>query len=170
MGEFISKPVGLLRLHGYPDTRGGGAGVTFARNFATGPATAGIFVEVQPQLPWEIIDSGASPGVDVPITPRATGVVRIIGVVTVKNASINPVSVQVIVQIDGVNLPFPSLETVMVDAGGTLAIPILAEQTGLAIGVMANVEIQVSADTVDAITYAIQSSSVEVQEVPVATG
>jgi len=158
--------------HVYDERRGGGSAASpFARNFAAGPTlTTSIAAGGGTQIPWEVIDSGAPAGVDVPITPQSTGVVRISGVISLKNSTGSAVAAQVEVQVNDVSLTFPNAENATVDADGFEAIPFLAEATGLTIGVTVNVQILVIAGGSDAISAVAESSTLDVQEVAVATG
>lgn len=183
MGEFR---IGRSRAqHSYPETRRNTT-LQFARNFAAGPGettdvASGNGITGGTQIPWAIIESVGvvfPPGVvDVPITPRITGIIQITGVVEVKSSAPAIVLVQVQLGVDGGALPaggrssVPLLETVTVDAGGE-AIPILVDLPAiLAIGVTRTIQIVVS-DILGAgtVILALESSTLDVQEVPAATG
>lgn len=167
MTEFVGR-TGSNRVYSYPETRRGVSPLTaFARNFATGPK-AGISIgDPGIQVQWNSIDVGVDPDEDVPITPISTGIVRISGVIAVSNDPGAPVSILVEIQVDDVTLPIPlTLYSTVADAG-QVAIPFLAEVT-LPIGVTSNIQIFVTGDAGTALMQ--ESSSIEVQEVAVATG
>jgi hypothetical protein len=155
--------------HSYPIPRAA-TSVPYARNAAVGPAASVPITTVAAAIPWAIIESGAAPGVNVPITPRSTGIVRIHSVVTVKNSSNAPVQATVAAVVNGTPLPVPGFESVTIPASGSMAIPILTETPPLPIGVLANIEIAVVASADAALSLIFASSSLEVQEVQAATG
>ena len=170
MTEFVGR-TGALRVYSYPETpRAVSPLAAFARNFATGPkeitiGSGGI------QIPWNSIDVPPPSGnVDVPITPRATGVVLISGVVTVQNSSGISADVVVTIQVNGVALPPATFFGIApLPDGETVTIPFLAETspTDTPVGVTSNIEIFVVGLNV---TLATDDSAVSVQEVSVATG
>lgn len=158
--------------HFYPEPRGG-VPVTFARNFAAGPPSDTLVVGGDgTQIPWSVIDSGAPMGPDVPITPQSTGVIRVTSVVVVQNISTDPAIegiVQLDVQVNGVSIGIPVAEQFTITINGLKSIQIVAETSALPIGVTSN--IQVLTTLVDGALRVIEgSSTVEVQEVSVATG
>lgn len=105
--------------------------------------------------------------VNVPITPRATGIVLISGVVTVQNGSGSPVAAELTIQVDGTPIPVPAFAGFDPLADGeTVTIPFLAETT-IPIGETHNVQILVTANGADLIADA---SALSIQEVSVATG
>lgn len=159
--------------HIYPERRPAGVPAPpTARNFAGGPASdTPISAGGGTQIPWDVIASGAPSGVDVPITPQSSGVILIVGVVTVENTSDAPVDVTVKAQVNGSTITIPATDTFTVDGDdGSKAIRIVAEVTGLSVGVLVNVHLLVIAGSSDAITLSAGSSTVDVQEVPVSTG
>jgi hypothetical protein len=171
MGEFR---IGFkYARHSYPDPpRGGGVSPTsFARNFAVGPATDTDISITGTDVPWSAIDVGA-PGVNVPITPIATGIAVISGVLTVKNTSGSDTLIVVVgVAVNNVLLAFPLAESTVIPINSTLAIPFLAEATGLALNAASNVQIVVTTPDQDGVGQIVgESSSVDVQEVAAATG
>jgi hypothetical protein len=170
MSEFVGR-TGSLRVYSYPETRRVAATPTpFARNFATGPKNDASIADGI-QITWNLIDSTGTSGTDVPITPQSTGVVLISGVVSAKNTSGGPVSgIVVVVQVNGVNLPIPVFQgfAPLLDVGdtGEVSIPFLAE-TNIPVGTTRNIQIFV---TGAGGTLIGESSSINVQEVAVATG
>lgn len=171
MSEFRSG--NKAKSHPYPATPRGGGALAFARNFASGPALDTAFSLSSPQqINWNVKDSGSPPGVDVPITVRATGRFLISGMVSVENTSASPVNVQVTIQVNGLSLPVPASARSLLDAApaenvSTIVIPfttLLA--TGLLPGTAFNVQVLVSADD-DVTTSSIvaESCTIEIQEI-----
>lgn len=170
MSEYVGR-TGALRLYSYPESRRTAQIGPFARNFAIGPALQTAVTTGGTLVPWAAIESGAPPGTDVPITPKVTGVLVISGVITLKNASGAPVTVQLRVEINGVPLLAPLLEEATVDASGFEAVPFMTEPVFLlVVGTTVNIQILLTPTDDDAISIAIESSSLSIQEVPVATG
>jgi len=150
------------------------------------------------QIFWGVIGAGTAPSVNVTITPRVTGLIRVSGVVTVGKAVAFPVNILVQVQlgVDGApplpsppggRMPVPLLETSTLDAAiatglpppipadlGSLAIPIYIPilPVVLAIGVTRTIQIVVSVLSAGGTgtSLILGSSTIEVQEVPAATG
>lgn len=142
-----------------------------ARNFASGPATdTAVAVGGGTQLPWSAIGVGTPPDVDVPITPQTSGVILVTGVIVVENSSGAPVDVIVRVQVGNVSMAVPASETFSVDANGFKALRIVAETAALTIGTPATIQILAIASAGGVIRFSGQSSTLDVQEVPVATG
>jgi hypothetical protein len=170
MGEFrIGRK---YAHHFYPDTPRGAGALSLARNFAMGPGdptdvvTAG---DGGTQIPWDFIESDGPLGVDVPITPRVTGQILFKGVVVVKNNSLSPVNVTVQVEIDDLTLFAPVLQET-VTANGLAAIPFEALTfTPIPIGVLATVQVILTASVNDAITLNVDGSTIEIEEVLPAT-
>ena len=165
MSEFVGR-TGSRRVYSYPEApRGGSPLSAFARNFATGPKgsppTGG-------QILWNSIDVGADPDEDVPITPRATGILLIRGVVGVSNTSGAPVLVTVTVQIDDADLVPLSFQVTVPD-GSFESIPFQVETTptDTPVGETHNIQVFVAGDGA---TTPVDSSSISVEEVAVATG
>lgn len=162
----------------YPERRGGGATPTeaFARNFASAPADQ-ILIPEDPgaQVVWNSISSGAPASADVPITPAVTGIIMVRGVICLKNTSSDPQvdsGVQVLVQVG--NPPavtlIPFLELVTVEIGDAVVVPILTQTDPQPIGVPTSISILLLAGDAGTISLVSQSSSLEIQEVPAATG
>lgn len=107
---------------------------------------------------------------NVPITPRATGVVRVIGVISLKSAAVGAENVQVVVQVNGVSLEIPELEQTTITAGGRETLPVLTEITGLPLNTVANVRIVLIATAGGVISAVDESCSLELHEVIPATG
>lgn len=169
MTEFIGR-TGAKRLYSYPEPPRASALTLLARNFATGPKNS-VAIGAGVEIPWNAIDvAPSSPSPDVPITPRSSGIVLISGVVTVANGGAAQ-SISITVRVNGVDLFVPNNLLSTVADHGQVAIPFLAETTALdtPVGVTANIRIFVSGSNG---TTAVESeaSSIEVQEVPAATG
>jgi len=176
MSEFVGR-TGALRVYSYPENRLQGSSASFARNFASGPAGATDIPVAGILVPWSSPDAG-TPGTDVPITPRSTGLVLITGVITVKSTSGNQETVTLEVLVNGVPLAVPFVENLTIEPGGVIAIPILTETNShinggpLPLGTTADVSIFLSASVDDPVVLQVstESSTLELQEVPVATG
>ena len=107
---------------------------------------------------------------DVTITPQSSGVIRVSAVISVENEHAGPEDVSIQVQVDDVTVPVP-LDLIYTFAGqGTVAVPVLAEITGLTIGAPITIQILAAADSDGHLVFVERSSTIEVQEVPVATG
>jgi hypothetical protein len=126
-------------------------------------------------IPWAVVGVG-TPGINVQITPIATGRVLISGVIIVKSVSGVQESVSVQLVVNGFPLGAPLFEQPTIEAGGQVAIPILMEVNAftlgslLPIGVLANVQILLTASTVDVLQMVDESSSLDLQEVSAPTG
>jgi hypothetical protein len=176
MSEFVfhTGGIGAGRLHSYPETRGGGnALLAFARNFASGPLEVTTIPTAGIEVPWDPIYSGATPGVDVPITPRATGLIRVSGVLDVKNSSDTPETVNLVIRIGAIELAFPFLESNSLESGASEAIPFLAETLSteaFPLGATVNVRVFVTSTSDTDVQLIALASSIEVQEVAAPTG
>lgn len=158
----------------YPDPRGSGNGDgPFARNSATGPDNVtAISAGGGTQVPWNVIDSGAVGGVNIPITPLSTGVVRIQGVISIKNSANAVVDVHLEVQVDDVSLPVPFNEANTIQGSNATsfeAVPFMIVTT-IPIGSTSNVQILLKASSADSLSVIAESSTIDIQEVPAATG
>lgn len=107
----------------------------------------------------------------IPITPIATGIVVIQGVLSVENNVAGAEGLLGAILVNGAPLPVPSA----IEASFNLEItdgpvPFLAEVTGLPLGVRADIQIELAADTVGGITLVGDGSTIEVREMQAATG
>ena len=136
--------------------------------FAAGVTTFDISAPVDVTTTVGAIRNGTSNSVDVPITPRTTGVVKIQGVVLIGNETGAPVDVTVVIQVNGVNLPVPTQAAAVQLAAttGLATLPFLAE-TLLPVGVTSLIQVAVAGDGA---TLIAEDCSIEVQEVSFATG
>lgn len=164
MTEFVGR-TGSLRLYSYPETRRGGAAVSYARNYATGTKGGSLIGPAGREITWNAIDVGSDPSIDVPITPLSTGVVLVSGVATLLNGTGAPILVTIRVHVDDVAVGAPFAATT-VPAGGEMAIPFLAETDVLSLSAHF-IQIFVDGDGANLIA---DGSAVNVQEVPVSTG
>ena len=161
--------------HVYPSTggRGGGAAAALARNFATGPKSDTEITGGGILVPWNGIDVGASPSVNIPITPKSTGIVTISGIITISNSSESSFDIEIDVQVEGSVLPNASFFLVPLAAGETIGIPFLAETTptDTPVGVTKHVQISVNGDPGDVdLILLVEASAISIQEVSTATG
>jgi len=175
MGEFrIGRK---FASHSYPEPRRDTT-VAFARNFAKGPATSTIIAAgnlVQPftggtLVPWDFIESGAPLGTSVPITPVTTGIMLVSGVVCVKSTSTADAFVFVQVLLDGDLVPVPFEAVATIPPDGTVVIPILTEEIE-APGPTFNWSIRLVAFNSDGVlSLFMESSTLNIEERPAATG
>lgn len=174
MGEFIFNRGRSKTAHSYPEAPRGGSPLTaFARNFAAGPATDTAVPTAGIEIPWGLIYSGASPGVNIPITPRATGRIRVSSVIAIKNNSDATQRVTIVVRIGAIELAFPFLEANSIEAGGVEMIPVLAETLvgeALPLGASVNARIFITSTDDTDVELVGLNSTIEVQEVPIPTG
>ncbi len=174
MTEFVGR-TGALRLYSYPETPRGGAAAALARNAAFGPTNTTPILTSPTSVPWQSLDVGTA-GVTVPITPRVTGVVRIIGVVGVKSSSVIQESLTVHVAVDGELLFIPFDPAPTIEPGGYILIPILTEVNAftngaaLPLNVTATVQVVLTANNPDVLSIDPGSSSLDINELLPATG
>lgn len=174
MTEFVGHAIGT-RHYSYPETPRGAGALAFARNVAGGPAgevPTDIAVSPGTQVPWSGIAVGTAPSVNVPITPKVTGHLRITGVLTIVNVSGTPRLVLVQLQIGGVTpVLIPEIEQPTIPAGDIVAVPILFETAPpqTPIGTTSNIQILLTAS--GAGLGLVQLSSIlDIQEVGLETG
>lgn len=111
------------------------------------------------------IENASTPTVNVPITPRTTGVVLITGVVGfINGGSGGPINVSVTVEANGTPVIVTSYESVVDNTSAT--IPFMAE-VFLPVGVTSNIQVSVTGDNADLIG---DGSAINIQEVSVSTG
>jgi hypothetical protein len=173
MSEFVGHAIGS-RHYSYPETPRGAAvgGGEFARNFAIGPATATPVTTAGTPIPWEVVTVAGTNPEDVPITPRSTGTLRISGVVSVENDSVNTDDVTVQLRIDGTVFPVPApmVSTGEGGEGGFSVIPFLFVLVGVPIGVQMILGLVVTSGADSEIGVTAHNSTMDVEEVPLATG
>jgi len=112
-----------------------------------------------------VIEDASTPTVNVPITPRTTGVVLITGVVGITNGSGGPVNVTVAVVVNG-GTPIPVASAAPVPDGTLMTLPFMAEAF-LPLGPTSNIQVVVTGDGAD---LTADGSAINIQEVSVATG
>lgn len=166
MGEFR---IGRSHAkHSYPDTPRA-AVAAYARNFAQGPAALTSIVAGGTQLPWAVIESGAPAGVHVPITPRVTGKIRLIAAITIQSDGEGADIVQVQAQINDITIATPLVQSTVI-AGGFGAIPFVLDIPALLpIGSQLDISLLVT-DADGGTSLTVQSSTLDIQELPLATG
>ena len=156
--------------HTYPEPRGSGT-TPFARNFAYSQEGQNQPIPQDPAevaVIWDPISSGAPAGTNVPITPVSTGIIRILAVISV-GKTVADGTVTITIHVNGVEIEPPESFRAEIDVDGFAAIPVLAEVSGLPLGVVANIQIFATSSGVGA-ELIEESSSIEVQEVQAATG
>jgi hypothetical protein len=168
MTEFVGR-TGSHRVYSYPETRRSSNPLTaFARNYATGSKTGIVIGAGGSNVTWNAVDAGVPPTTaDIPITPIATGIVLVSGVVTIENTTGAPILATVTVHLDDVAVPVPFAATT-IPAGATVAIPFLAETEAIS-PLSETHRIQVFVDAEGA-TILVDGAVANVQEVAVATG
>jgi hypothetical protein len=162
--------------HTYPESRATTT-VPLARNSASGPDES-TDIDTTVQVPWNVIENGAVAGVNVPITPKTTGVIHVTGVITV--ASTDLTLVQLFVEVSGVDAPVPAAEAMTVAASAVVAIPfdvILGAgangapiATPLVIGATVPVQIRLAQTVGAGANIVALSSTISIQEVVPVTG
>lgn len=168
MGEFrIGRK---YAQHSYPDTPRGAGALSLARNFAIGPNAPTTITTGGVQVPWDIIESGASPGVHVPITPRVTGRMLFSGVIQVSNNDDAPVDISVQVQVQDSTLLVPLVQqTVPADGEAAIAFEILSLAL-FTVGVARNISVLVTASANVDVVLTTDNSTLEIEEKSFATG
>lgn len=177
MGGFR---IGRTRAqHTYPESRRNTT-VPYARNSALfvldGQGNTPMVLSGTPTpIPWTSIESTfPTGGVDVPITPRTTGLVLLTGMVT---ATVSPENseanllVQIKVGTALLTVPF-ALEDIPAGTAApqTITIPIVfSGPIPLPIGVTTNIQIQVS-QTVGSDAASVVDATLSLQEVQLPTG
>jgi hypothetical protein len=153
--------------HTYPSSQGNST-LLFARNFAQGPAAPQEITASPVNVGWASIESGATPGTSVPITPKQTGLLLITGVVEMENGGEVPVNVQIQVAVGGITVATPATE-VTVGAGAFATVPVQA-LVGQAVGATYDISLVVTVSVLSALTLNTNDSTLSVREVPAATG
>lgn len=176
MGHLIGK--GRSARETYPRSPaagGGGSGSAFASNAASGPASLpNDVVPLGTLVPWSAIASGATPTVAIPIHPAVTGRMRISGSVGIVNASVDalPLSVQLV--IDGTTF-FGTFQQATLETAGTSEVQIpflyeLFEGASLSLGAHTIGIIVKSVGSLTTANIRVQTCSIDIQELPAATG
>lgn len=176
MSEF--RTGNKAKSHPYPITPRSGGLFAFARNSAAGPE-ADTLIAISPGgtfINWNFIAAGPASGVNVPVVPRVTGIIRVIGVVTIKNTtgSLRQVTIEVFVGNVVLQVPFGELPTL--EPNALAVFPILTEVNAntfgapAAIGVTADIRVRLTADVSDSLQLIQESSTLDVQELPPPTG
>jgi hypothetical protein len=148
-------------------------GAPAVRQITTVPVFGGVFTTFSINMAIDGVTTAGviSDSANVPITPRATGVVRISGVVTFLNSSGSPIDLATVqVQVNGITLPSPDDARVgpLADED-VITIPFLAETTPTDTPIGTTALIQILVTGVDATLFA-DDSVLDVQEVSIATG
>lgn len=169
MTEYVGR-TGAKRNYSYPENPRAAALGLFARNFASGPKVDTNIADVEVNIPWNSIDVPPNAGnTDVPITPRATGVVLISGMVAVANTSGAQCAVLITVKLDGVPIAPPTVMSPTVENGGLVIVPILIE-VDIPVGETHAISVSAEGEAVSNVILVGEGSSLNLQEVSVATG
>ena len=165
MSEFVGR-TGSMRVYSYPERRGGGEALPFARNYAT--ADKGQTVGPGGRLvQWNSIDVGPDPSTDIQITPLSTGQILVSGVVTLNNPTGASIGASITVELDGAPITVPVFVTTIL-AGDSAAVPFLVE-TEIISPLNEQHLIQVLV-TGNGLAIVDGEGVANVQEVPVSTG
>src|SRR5512147_2902491 len=166
MGEFrIGRK---YAQHSYPESRRDTT-VPYAGNFAQGPTDNTAISSGGTQIPWTVIASGAPAGVDIPITPKSSGRIRLVGQVVVDNISEGNATVSVQAQVDGVTISTPSSQTEFSTDITIDTVPFVLDLT-LPVGVLANIQLLVTASGNDELELTAACSTLDISEIPAPTG
>jgi len=133
--------------------------------FASGVTTFDLTAPIDGSTVGGTIENASTPTVNVPITPRVTGVVLITGVVGFINGSGGPVNASVTVEANGTPISVPVSFAALGD-GTQVTVPFMVEAF-LPVGVTSNIQVSVTGDAADLIA---DGSAINIQEVSVATG
>lgn len=172
MGEFR---IGRTRAqHSYPESRQNTT-VPYARNSALFVKTSMVLTGTPAPIPWSLIESTFAGGVNVPITPKTTGLVLLTGMVTIVNTDSGHVArVLLNIKVGAFVLAAPfSIADLPANPspGSTITIPIVfSGPTPLLIGSTTNIQIQASQTGADADTVSVVDATLSLQEVVPATG
>lgn len=175
MGEFR---IGRSRAqHSYPDTRGAGP-AGFARNSAFGPPDGIQAISATgDKIKWSTLEVGTPGSTEVPITPQVTGIVRVIGSVVCRNTALSSANTMTVeIFIGGVGLGARSISTIdgaTESESGFITIPVLFDFAGpsaLSVGVAHKIELNVVPLQGGTSTAVVTLSSIDIQELPAATG
>jgi hypothetical protein len=151
----------------YPTSRGLG-GLSYARNYAGGPATPqGVVVAPGAPVNWALVESTGAAGTSVPITPKSTGLVLVSGTIVATNGAGTVQSLSVQVAVDGV-LATPASVVALGAAGTANSEATVAFQAllgPLSVGIAHSVTVVVLASAGGDVTLATGDSTVSVQEV-----
>jgi hypothetical protein len=175
----MSFRIGRSRAqHTYPDTPRGASGA-YARNSAFGPlnGTQAIPASGGTKVRWAAMEVGATGGTTVPITPQVTGIVRaIVNVVAVNPTdAADDIAVQFVV--DGVPVSggatVSTLPAALESQSGAITIPLVLDFAGsqkLSVGVAHTIEVLVTSVLGVSGKSVTGLSTVDLQELPAATG
>jgi len=162
--------------HTYPETPRA-APAAFARNSAVRKGSPITITDTFAEISWTIIESNGGSGVDVPITPSVTGVVRLLVVLVVSNVSSTPTNVFVQARVNHVTQTFPAIATT-VDARlsddppipGLETVTYLLDGVLVPVGVPYNIEIYISTTPMSGDELNLADVTLDIQELPLATG
>jgi hypothetical protein len=93
----------------------------------------------------------------------------ITGEISIANTAEGALDVQAQIQVDGSTQTFPLLEKITVPAGGFGVIPIVAVPPLMTVGTTKNISILLTASA-EGLQLSPESSEINIQEVPLATG
>jgi len=169
MSEFVGHAVGT-RYYSYPETPRGGGALAFARNSGTAGDETSIS-QAGVQVQWTEREVAGATNVDVPITPRVTGIIRFLGMFYIQNEGPGNVQdVTVTLQVNGSDVASVAATVETVGEGsGSETIPFILTGPGFTVGTTYNVQFKLSKATGSGSLLMI-TGTVDVQELPRATG
>jgi hypothetical protein len=173
MGEFrIGR---TFARHSYPDTPRG-ASAAFARNSAFGPNSPPLSVDpvAGTLITWQSIEVGTIGGTVVPITPKVTGIVRVIVNVVFENAgAADVVGVDLLVNGATTGTTESTIDSSSEAGHAFITVPWLVDFAGgfkLPVGATYNLEVKVAQLHGSGTISVIGVTSIDIQELPAATG
>lgn len=176
MTEFVGR-TGSRRLYSYPETPRGGGALAFARNSAVGPDAPLAITQAGVLTTWSAVESLAvtPPNTtNVPITPRVTGVARVICTLVVQNLDTTQI-VEAILQLGGAPIAsFPN--TILGPGEGPDEVEVITfvfdfnpTTALLPLNVAAQISVLLLA-SVDDTSLQLNTATIDIQELPAATG
>jgi hypothetical protein len=174
MGEFrIGR---TFARHSYPDTPRAGGLAALARNSAFGPDSPPLAVDPVngTKLTWQSIEVGTPGGTVVPITPKVTGIVRVIVNVVFENAGASDViGVDLLVNGSTTGTTESTIDASSEGGSAFITIPWVVDFAGgvkLPVGPTYNLEVKVAQLHGSGTISVLGVSSIDIQELPPATG
>jgi hypothetical protein len=159
--------------HTYPQSGGAQQALpAFARNFAQGPAADfPLTTDTATPIVFSFIESEGGSSNSIPITPRVTGVVLVVGTAECINTSDGDLEqLTLLLGLSNVTpLSNPVASNFVEDGGGLASVTIQARLL-LAVGVTAHITLFALADAPSDLTLRALNSTLSIQEVGLATG
>jgi hypothetical protein len=173
MGEFrIGR---TYARHSYPDTPRG-ASAAFARNSAFGPNSPPLSVDpvAGTKVPWQQIEVGTAGDTVVPFTPKVTGITRVLVNVVFENAGASDVvGVSVLIGGSIIGSTVSTIDASSEAGRAFITVPFQVDLAGadkLLLGPTYSFEVKVAQLHGSGTISVIVVSSIDIQELPPATG